>query len=291
MESIVPKLIASFIFGGGLVALQAYAAEKVPKQVSGIVLALPSTIIVNYFFLGLVLTEDQFKQLLPVIPAPLGFSLIFITAYIYIAKYLYRLFFAKPENWWQAFKQVFVGRKLNKGQKIILIAMSSVLACAVWLLLSLPLAIYRFDNLKLSLLIFVVFALLNHKLIQRGCNKTKVVETIHYTAAQQIARACFAGLMVATTVYIGSQLGPFWGGVMAMFPAAFMASMSIIHYYYDYQDLFCFFKATPIGISTLVVYAAVAHFSFAAYGVWLGTLLAVLVSAIYSWVLSRTLKV
>ena len=69
-----------------MVALQLLAAEKVPKAISGIVLCLPSTIIVNFYFLGLILEPSEFQKLLPLIPAPIGISLIFIAAYIYIAK-------------------------------------------------------------------------------------------------------------------------------------------------------------------------------------------------------------
>ena len=290
MTLLQQQLIASFIFGGGLVALQAYAAEKVPKRISGIVLALPSTIVVNFYFLGLILEPSEFHKILPIIPAPLAFSLIFITAYIYIAKLLYNLFFCKASSWWELLKQTFIKPKLSKGKKILLITISSILATSIWLLLSLPLAIGEFSNLSLSLIIFVVIALVNQMLINRGCNKHSITKAIHYKPIQQIARACFAGLMVATTVYLGATLGPFWAGVTASFPAAFLASITIIHYYYDHEALSGFFKSTPLGISSLVVYAIVADYSFAAWGPGLGTAVSILVSLLYSLLLSRLNK-
>ncbi|MDA0772407.1 MAG: hypothetical protein O3C63_05645 [Cyanobacteria bacterium] len=290
MTLLQQQLIASFIFGGGLVALQAYAAEKVPKQISGIVLALPSTIVVNFYFLGIILEPSEFHKILPVVPAPLAFSLIFITAYIYIAKWIYLLAFSKPVSWWELLKQTFIKPKLSKVQKILLITISAILASSIWLLLSLPLAISEFSNLTLSLVIFVIVALINHILINRACKKYSTSKAIKYKPIQQIARACFAGLMVATTVYFGTTLGPFWAGVIAMFPAAFLASITIIHYYHDHEALFGFFKSTPLGISSLVIYAIVADYSFAAWGPALGTAIAILISFVYSLILSRFAK-
>lgn len=287
MTTLQIQLIASFIIGGSLVALQAYAAEKAPKQISGIILTLPSTIIVNYFFLGLILKPPAFHQLLPLIPSALGFSLVFITAYIYIAKWLYTFFCCKPKNFLEAIKQNFIKPKLSKAKKIVLITVSSILASSIWLLMSLPLAIKQFNNLKLSLLIFIILAFINHKFINRGFKKYKKNKALKYKPNEQIARACFAGLMVAATVYFGARLGPFWAGVIAMFPAASLASICIMHYSYDHEALFGFFKGVPLGISTLIIYAVVADYSFAHLGVIIGTLISVLASAFYSWSLSR----
>lgn len=290
MDPLTQKLIASFIFGGALIGLQSYAAEKVPKQIAGLVLSLPSTIIVNFVFLGLILSPAEFHQILAVVPAPLGFSLFFITAYIYIAKWLYTFFCCKPQNLLEAIKQKFIKPKLSKSKKIILITVTALLSSVIWLALSLPLAIYKFDNLLISLIVFLVFAVLNHWIINRGCSKYQIKKPIAYKAAQQIARACFAGLMVAITVYLGATMGALWGGVMAMFPAAFLASICIIHYYYDHEALFGFFKTTPVGISTLVVYAFVADWSFAQFGVFIGTLISITASLLYSLALTKFTK-
>lgn len=264
------QLIFSFLIGGTIVALQSLIAEKVPKSISGIILSLPSTIIVNFFFLGLILSPEDFQRISPLVPAPIGISLIFIAIYIYIAKWINILCFKSSPT---------------KKQKIFIIITTSLISSALWLLMSLPFAIYQFSNFSLSLIIFVVLAWLAHLIMARGSHKYKEEKPLQYKPAQQLSRAIFAGLMVATTVYFGQTMGVFWGGVIAMFPAAFLASITIIHYYYSHEVLFGFFKNVPLGSTTLILYALIAHYSFPALGLFYGTAVCVLVCFLYSWLL------
>ena len=259
------QILSSFLLGGAIVALQAYAAERVPQKISGIILALPSTIIVNYFFLFQVLGAEGFSHVLPLIPAPLGLSLILIAVYIYMAKWI-SMFFKAP--------------------KLILIFICTIVSSAIWLAISVPLAIYKFDNVSLSIVIFVLLAFLSQLILNRGSAKYRQVQTVHYTWVEQLTRAVFAGLMVAATVYFAKILGPFWGGIMAVFPAAFLSTIVIIHHYYSHEALFGFFKSAPLGTTTLIIYAVIAHFCFPVIGVAWGTLLCVAISYAYSWLLS-----
>ncbi len=265
------QLICSFFIGGAVVALQSFVAEKAPKSLAGIVLSLPSTIIVNFFFLGMILVPSDFQKLLPLVPAPIAISLLFIAAYIYIAKWINILFFKSS---------------LSKAQKIFIIFVTSIISSALWFLMSLPFAVYQFDNFILSLVIFVILAWLSHLIMARGSHKYKEEKALKYKPAQQLGRAMFAGLMVATTVYFGHSMGAFWGGVIAMFPAAFLAAIVIIHYYYSQEALFGFFKTVPLGSTTLIIYALVSHYSFPVFGVLYGTCVCIVVSFVYSWLLS-----
>ncbi len=260
------QIISAFVLGGGIVALQAYAAEKVPQQISGIVLALPSTIIVNYFFLYQILGPAEFSHLLPLIPAPLGLSLILLALYIYLAKWLYIIF---------------------KAPKVVLILVCTLTSSAIWLAISIPLAIHKFDNILISLAVFTVLAFLSQLILNRGSAKYKQDQTIHYTWLEQLTRAMFAGLMVATTVFLAKILGPFWGGIMSVFPAAFLSAIVIIHHYYNHEALFTFFKSAPLGTTTLIIYAVVAEYSFPAFGAIWGTLICIIISYTYSWLLSK----
>lgn len=266
------QILISFIVGGAIVAMQSIIAEKLPSKISGIVIALPSTIIVNFFFLGTILSKADFAKILALIPAPLGASMIFIITYIYIAKWLNIFFFSK--------------NKISKKQKIILIILTLIPSSAVWLLMSLPLAVYKFHDFPLSLMIFIVLAFVAQLVLNRGSKKYHLEEPIRYTVLQQISRAAVAGLVVAITVYLGKTMGPFWGGVIAMFPAAFLAAICIMHYYYSHEALFNFFRTVPLGTSTLILYAWIAHYSFPILGPSLGTLTCIVISFAYSLFLS-----
>ena len=52
------QLIISFIAGGGFIALFTFIAEKVDAQVSGIILSLPSSAALGFFFVGWFLSPE-----------------------------------------------------------------------------------------------------------------------------------------------------------------------------------------------------------------------------------------
>lgn len=270
------QLISSFVLGGLVIALQTYIAERVSSKMAGIIVALPSTIIVNFFFLGLVTDSVEFNRSLALVPITLAVTFVIIVFYIILAKWLCQ--------------SVLPGDKTNKQRKKILILISFIVAIALWLLLSLPLAIYQFNDLSLSLIAFVLAVIFTSYAFRKLEKPQTAPVVFHYSLWQQIGRAIFAGIMVALTVYLGKMAGAFWATLFSMFPAAFMSNVVIFHYYYEYDRLLHIFNRVPLGSISLLVYALIASLAFPRYGVIVGTIQCIVVSYGFSTLLHFALN-
>ncbi len=265
MDIFLLQLLLSFFFGGFIVAFQAFLAEKAPTKLAGIIVSLPSTIIVNLLFLGLVLTAKDFASLLGVLPAPLGLSFGFIWLYIQLA---------------QVFEKYFQSKKL-------FIVLITSFALILWLISAVVLFKFSIVDFWISFLIYLIFIVLVQASLQRKVSRlTETGFQLQYTKSQQAFRIVFAGFMVAMTVYLGKTLGPFWGGIMVMFPAAYSSTLILIHYYHNTNKVVQVFSNSALGSSSLILYAILAHYLFPLCGVYLGTIVTVLVSLLYAWFLA-----
>ena len=263
------QLIASFFLGGAAVALQTFVAEKVPKSISGIILSLPSTIVVNLFFLSRVLSIEDFKKLLPVLPAPLGFSFVIIAVYIYVQRRI----------------------KDNSLNKLKAVIGTAIFATVVWALCSAPFAIFEMTNLWISLAIYALCITITQIFFYKLDPKDVQLEEKPVSMQEKIFRSVLAGSMVGIAVFLAKILGPFWGGLMTMFPAAYLAGLIIFHHrYYCPKMSLKLFKTSPIGSTSLIVYAFAADYLLPAFGSYVGTFLALCVSSIFALILSKVVK-
>jgi len=262
------QLITSFFVGGAIVAAQSLVAEKCTRDIAGLVVSMPSTIVVNLFFLYQVMPQVEFAKILHVIPAPLGASFLFITVYFL----LFRLY------------EKFLGNQY----KLFGIISCILISILTWLLVALPLAIKEVDNFGLSLVIYVLLILVTQFILSKLSVKLGATQVFRYSIGQKIFRIVFSGFIIALTVYLGKVLGPFWGGVMAMFPAAYFSGIIVIHMSNSTNKLIEVFAKSALGSITLIVYAACSHFFFPAIGPYLGTLAAFTLSALCSYLIYKS---
>jgi len=259
------QLISSFLLGGLVVALQAWLAEKVPHKFSGLVISAPSTIVVNFFFLGLVLSAEGFDQVLPMIPAPLGVSFGLIFSYIVSANFFTR--FIK--------------------NKIISILLSCLVSLTIWSLSAFPLVIFGMDSFSVSMMIYVVSIMLFQYFIISFKLPKSVEKTFPVINKHIVSKAIFSGSMVMITVLIAKTSGPTLGALMSMFPTAYLCLMIIIHYSYGSKILPNYFANSALGSLALIVYALLADYCFPRYGVVSGTAICFILSVFVSFLLAK----
>jgi uncharacterized membrane protein (GlpM family) len=259
------QLLSSFFLGGLIVALQAWLAQKVPHKISGLIISAPSTIVVNFFFLGLVLTQDEFSKVLPMIPAPLGISFVLIISYIISAN-----FFSK-----------FIKSKL------LSIVISFSISLLIWFLSAFPLVTLRGLDLSLSMIIYVSLVLLFQFFIIQLQEPKIVINKISVTNFQILTRAIFSGLMVTLTVFFAKISGPNIGALLSMFPTAYLCLLIIIHYSSGPKCLSNYFANSALGSLSLIIYANCAHYFFPKYGISLGSILCFILSAFSSFLLVK----
>ncbi|PIQ77131.1 hypothetical protein COV82_06050 [Candidatus Peregrinibacteria bacterium CG11_big_fil_rev_8_21_14_0_20_46_8] len=241
------QLATSFIIGGALIALLSFVAERADERIAGIIISLPSTVAISYFFIGWAVGPQAVAEAAPLAPLVVGIIMLFTIVYLYLSKIRIR----------------------NKGAAIALCIGG---ATSVWLLLAIPLAVYKFNNLLLSLGGYIVLALFAYYFITvRPQIRTNHVR-LHYTFAQKLGRAAFAGAVITFTVFLSKTLGPFWGGIFSMFPAVYLSSFIILHWHYDSDFLFKVWKKTPLGTLAFTIYPVAAIYTFPAFGVLGGTI-------------------
>ena len=250
------QLIVSFIIGGSFIALLSFIAEKVNKTIAGIILAFPSTVALGFFFMGWTISPEAVAKIVPSTLVPLGLSILFAAIYPYIAESVER--FTK-----------------NKRSQIMI---SLSISIGVWFTLAIPIAVYKFNNLALGIIGYIILIILAHKILKRK-NYDKPV-TLTYTISQKISRASFVGFILFLVVLLSKILNPFWGGMFSMFPAAFTSVIIIIRWHYGIKNLYLMMQKAAIGSISLFTYAIVVMFVFPRFGFIIGTLLAYLASLV-----------
>ena len=257
------QLITSFIAGGVFIAFLTFIAEKVDTKVSGIILALPSTAALGFFFLGWSLSPEVVANIIPSSFIPLGLSVIFVAVYIYLAD--------------------FIAGALNS--KMLQIIFCTFISLLFWFTLVLPVVLYEINNLVIGLISYGFLITVTHWLLHRKNFKKPVSKK--YSFNQKLGRSIFAGFMIAIVVFLGKTLGPIWGSVFAVFPAAFLSSLMILHKYYNPENLFSTFQKIALGSLTLLVYLLTVMIIFPFAGFILGTALAYIMSLVTALLLSK----
>lgn len=257
------QLITSFIAGGVFIAFLTFIAEKVSVRFSGIILSLPSTAALGFLFLGWVLSPGEVADIVPSILIPLGLTALFPALYIYIAEFLDNLVKVKT----------------------LQIGLSCVLSILIWFILSLPVTMGEFNDLLIGLIGYIFLVALSHLLLNRKHYKKPLAQS--YTLIQKIGRSVFAGFIIVLVLVFGKILNPFLGGLVAVFPTAFVSSLLILHKYYKPKELLPTFRRVPLGTITLLVYSIIVMITFPELGIILGTIISYVASLVVSLLLSK----
>jgi len=260
---LIIQLLISFLVGGGIVTLLTFIAERVNAKIAGIILVFPSTIAISFFFLGWAFSAQTVAEIIPSTLIPLGLTILFPAFYIYTANFLKE--FIKNE--------------------LIQIILSFIFSISIWFALSIPLIIYKVNNLFIGIIVFTILALFSYYLLH-----IKIFEKSpapKYSLGQKISRAAFVGVIIVLVVFLAKTLNPFWGGMFAMFPAAFSSSLVIFHWYYKPENLFPLMQNVSIGSINIFAYTITAMLVFPSVGFIWGTLIAYLVSIFTMLVLTK----
>lgn len=258
------QLIASFLIGGGLVALFTVLGERASGRIAGLLLGLPTTAAVSFFFLGWTLGPDATASIAPGAIIPLAIAVLFVTAYVHIAN-----------TQWNA--------RMPKKQGI---CFALLLSYILWSALALPMPFVGTVNLPLSLLLYTLIMLIPLVLLTIRKHSSDTTSPLPYTRRQTIIRACFAGTIIMLSVLLGNTLGPLWGALFAQFPASFTSMLVIFHWHYPAPFLFKMTRHLPIGSTSMLIFLIAVTYTFPYFGFVGGTVLSYLITLLYSYLLS-----
>ena len=257
------QLITSFIVWWGFVALLSLLAERSSEKIAWIIISLPSTVVISFFFIWLVLWPNTIWEIAPILPITSWVIMLFTASYLYVSRI--------------------------RIPKIYSIILSSIVSLFVWLILAIPLAIYEFSSLSLSLIWYAFLTLVAYYLITIKPKVKSSHTPLVYTNKQKIIRAIIAWFFIMISVLLSKVLWPFWWAIFSWFPAVFLASFTIIYWHYDSDFLFKVWKHSPLGSIVFVSYWLFAMHTFPTFGIVLGTISAYLWSLLV-FLLVRKIK-
>lgn len=251
----IAQILASFFVGGSLITLLSLIAEKTNQNISGIIMMFPTTLVLGFFFLGLTTSAENVSTVIPATLIPLGIVIFSSVIYIYCSIF-------------------FESKVKNKMPQILCSLLASII---IWFLLASPFAIYKFSNKIIGIIGFLIIVTITHLIFRNKYHELKLPKT-KYTKRQIFIRALFTGCVIATVVFLGKTLNPFWGGIFTMFPAATFATLIVLHFYYAPRQLFFFMKSAPLGSISLFIYTISIMLLFPKLGIWTGTLVSYCIS-------------
>ncbi len=257
------QIVTSFIVGGVGVAFLSFIAERASSRMAGIVLAFPSTGALSYFFLAWALSPEAVATVVPATFIPLGLTAMFPVFYTTSAETLSR--YVK-----------------KKGYQVLI---SFSLSTICWLALALPVALLKFSDFAFGMIGYILLVLIADFLLHRR-RHTKA-PALSYTTGQKIGRAAFVGLIIVIVLVLGKTLDIVWGGVFAMFPAAFSSTLMLLHWYYDSKSVSAAAQNAPIGSLSIFVYSIAVMFVFPKFGFIVGTVFAYIASLLTTLILLK----
>ena len=121
-------------------------------------------------------------------------------------------------------------------------------------------------------------------------NAPEHIAPLTYSLWQKIGRALFAGSIITLAVYLSKTLHPFWGGVLSSFPATYSSTFIILRWYYDPGMLSKVARSIPFGSIIYTLYVLAVHWTYPAFGIIGGTVVAYTLCLIPFFLLLRFKK-
>lgn len=248
------KLILSFLVGGGYIASIIWVSERFGSRIGGLLIGLPSTILISLLFIAWTQSDKAAVSALPIAPAAIGASALFLA--IFIHQY----------------------RKWG-------IVLAYIRAILVWALITFPLIFFNIKNILFSLGLSALFISVSiyylHRFTHQKLSKSK------HTKKEFLFRSFIAGSVIAFAVFLGKVLGPLWGGVFASFPAAFSSSILLLERKHGIKFASSVARTMPYGSISNVVFVLVFYFIVPLLGISLGTMISYTSSIIIAYLLNQ----
>ncbi len=248
------QLVLSVVVAGIWITLATMVSERMGTKAGGMIGNLPSTILTSLLFIGITQTPSFAAEATASVPLGMFLSTLFLFVFITLA---------------------------SNGIWIALAA-----GLTVWTLLAIAASFFQ-DAGRIAWILLYFFGAIGTYLLAEKVLKIPSMGRIkrRYSAGQILFRALFAGSVVGASVLIARTGSAFWAGLFASFPAMMLSAMVIL----SLSAGFAFAQATGkvmlLASTNIVIYSFVAGALFPVLGIWWGTLVSYLVSALWVWFL------
>jgi len=98
---------------------------------------------------------------------------------------------------------------------------------------------------------------------------------------QFLIRSVFAGTIVFAAVIIAKLTDPYWGGIIAAFPASYFSTLFISTRDNGIEFTQAIIKGAPLATFGSLLYYLVVYLTYSDFGIYYGTLLGYGVALVY----------
>ena len=247
------QLAVTFIVGGLWIFLTVLAGSHFGSKIGGFIGGLPSTALLSFFFIGYTQSPELAARATTVFPLAVGVSGVFLVVYASVS----RLGF--------------------------LPALS--VSLLVWCALSYLILVLHPERFGLILLVYAVVMVCAFHILENILSVRSVKNVATHAALRHMAiRSVFGGLVIMLTVLLAKLAGPFVGGILAAFPAMFIATLTITYQTQGIAYSRALTKPLLVtGMITVAGYAIGVRYLYPAAGLYLGTILSMLIASICAY--------
>lgn len=225
-------------------------AERFGSKIGGFIGGLPSTIVVALIFIGLSQSTEDASRAAIMIPLVMGVNGLFIL--IYLAR---------------------VHKGLLRALLTALAVWFIVIAFVIWSGVESALVSFLVWSTSLGLAYYITEHIMD--IAHKGGVR------VPYTMQQILTRGVVSGLIISVAVLISRLAGPVVGGIFSNFPVIFMSTLFITHRTGGAEFSKAVAKTLMVsGMVNVGVYSFTAHYAYQYFSLTVGTLFAVVVSAL-----------
>ena len=251
------QLLLTFIIGSCWIYLTVLAGLRLGSKTGGFIGGLPSTALLSFFFIGFTQSPEIASSVTTVFPIAIAISGLFLVVFASIVR---------------------------RGFLPALI-----LSLCFWFLLSSIIVLFHWKNFLLNLGIYTavmlfVFLILEKYLTIRSVPSDKS----GHPEKHLLVRSAFGGIAVMLAVFIAKAGGPVLGGIMAAFPAMFIATLTISYKTHGIEFSRAMTKPLMVtGMITVAVYAIALRYLYISSGLYFGTFFSICISAVSAYLTFR----
>lgn len=259
MDPVFAKAALSFIVGGCWITFAILIAEKLGNRIGGILLSLPSTILVSMFFIGWAKSPEFAAEAAGL--APFGMIATIIGIFVLVAS---------------------LKRYGN---------LAFLIAFVIWPIAAVIVNMTGQTDMFMGIFEYLVVTLILFYILERKMNIISISgKKITHTTLELLGKGIFAGGMVAITIIVADVSGPWWGGVLAAFPAATLASIYLLNKEQGSDFAMATGKAVLISSTNIIVYLIAVKITYQIYGLIIGTILSYFAALAYILLVYPLLK-
>ncbi|MDO8582020.1 MAG: DUF3147 family protein [bacterium] len=250
MNILTIQLIISFFIGGLFIALQTLIAEHVPLRWRGIILSIPSTSALGFFFIGLTKTAVDAADAVRIFPAAIGVTYLFVL--------IFTLLVIRSD-----LLHSFIG------------------AFIVWAIAAYTLLRFPPTTFTISILYSLPVIIISYAIIRKLPHITTFTP-VPINGKNIVIRSLIAGSIIVLVIILSKKIGNIWGGMFSAFPAVYTSTFLI--YVLAHGRTIVPSVARSLffpGTLGFIIYGWLVIFTFPIWGIWIGTLTAYMGTSIF----------